>query len=352
MVIDAIDRPQRMRSTGVALRVAGRAGWRASYPAPMVDEQVADGPRIVRQPGLTWDRTADPGADPVLPQPSTRLSGPALGIDVGGTGVKAALVDLATAELLSARIRQKTPQPSTPEAVAQVIAEVVGRALEDQAVPDTLPVGCGLPGIVKAGRLASAANIDPGWVGWPATDNISAAVGRPVLIVNDADAAGLAEMAFGAARGRSGTVLLLTLGTGIGSALFVDGRLVPNTEFGHLEFHGQGAETLISGAARERRKLGWRTWAKQFNLYLSRIELYFSPDLIIFGGGVSKEWAKWGRFVKTRCEVVTATFLNTSGIIGAAYAAGAHAVGASGAHTDVPTGGGADGAAVVVPQDA
>jgi polyphosphate glucokinase len=301
---------------------------------------------------LPWDPLADPGADPEMPFPTSRLSGPALGIDVGGTGVKAALVDLGTAELLSVRVREKTPQPSTPEAVAEAIARVVERALEGMAVPDVLPVGCGLPGIVKAGRLASAANIDPGWVGWPATDNISAAVGRPVLIVNDADAAGVAELAFGAARGRTGTVILLTLGTGIGSALFIDGRLVPNTEFGHLEFHGHDAETLISGAARERRQLGWKTWAKQFNLYLSRLELYFSPDLFIFGGGVSKEYAKWGKLVKTRCEVVTATFLNTSGIIGAAYAAGAHVLGAGGTATAVRHAEPAAGVEILVPQDA
>ncbi|MET0772508.1 MAG: polyphosphate--glucose phosphotransferase [Candidatus Limnocylindrales bacterium] len=280
-----------------------------------------------RRRHLVWDPTADPGADPAMPSGTTLLSGPALGIDVGGTGVKAALVDLATAELLSPRVREKTPQPSTPEAVAEAIARVVERSIEGMDVPEVLPVGCGLPGIVKAGRLASAANIDPGWVGWPATDNISAAVGRPVLIVNDADAAGVAELAFGAARGRTGTVILLTLGTGIGSALFIDGRLVPNTEFGHLEFHGQDAETLVGGAARVRRQLGWKAWAKQFNLYLARLELYFSPDLFIFGGGVSKEYAKWGKLVKTRSEVVTAAFLNTSGIIGAAYAAGAHVLG-------------------------
>jgi polyphosphate glucokinase len=299
-----------------------------------------------------WDPTADPGADPAMPSPTTRPSGPALGIDVGGTGVKAALVDLRTAELLSPRVREKTPQPSTPEAVAEVIGRVVERALEGQHVPDVLPVGCGLPGIVKAGRLASAANIDPGWVGWPATDNISAAVGRPVLIVNDADAAGIAELAFGAARGRSGTVILLTLGTGIGSALFIDGRLVPNTEFGHLEFHGHDAETLVGGAARERRKLGWKAWAKQFNLYLSRLELYFSPDLFIFGGGVSKEYSKWARFVKARSEVVTATFLNTSGIIGAAYAAGAYVQGQRDAAASALVTEPASGVEVLVPRDA
>jgi polyphosphate glucokinase len=208
--------------------------------------------------------------------------------------------------------------------------------LADQQVPETLPLGCGLPGIVKDGRLASAANIDPAWVGWPATDNIGAAIGRPVLIINDADAAGMAELAYGGAAGRPGTVLLLTLGTGIGSALFIDGHLVPNTEFGHLEFHGHDAETLISGAARERRKLGWKAWIRQFNEYLARVELYFSPDLIILGGGVSKEWAKWGRLIKARAEVVTATFLNTSGIIGAAWAAGAVAATAASGAMDQP----------------
>lgn len=269
------------------------------------------------------DLDTDPGADPVVPMPGTRLTGLALGIDVGGTGVKAALVDLATAKLASARFRERTPQPSTPGAVAVTIASVVAKVLEGHDVPVDLPVGCGLPGIVKDGRLTSAANIDRGWIGWPATDNIGGAIGRPVLIINDADAAGLAELAYGAAEGRMGTVLLLTLGTGIGSALFIDGRLVPNTEFGHLEFHGHDAETLVGGAARERRQLGWKAWARQFNEYLARIELYFSPDLIILGGGVSKEWAKWGRLVKTRAEVVTATYLNTSGIIGAGYAAAA-----------------------------
>lgn len=271
--------------------------------------------------GLVVDPDADPGGDPVIPGPGTPATGVALGIDVGGTGVKAALVDLATAELVGTRIREKTPQPATPAAVSVTIASVVGRVLEGRDVPASLPVGCGLPGIVKDGRLASAANIDPGWIGWPATDNIGAAIGRPVLIINDADAAGMAEWGYGAAAGRMGTVLLLTIGTGIGSALFIDGHLVPNTEFGHLEFHGKDAETLVGGAARERRGLGWKVWTRQFNQYLDRVELYFSPDLIILGGGVSKEWAKWGRMLRTRAEVVTARFLNTSGIIGAAWAA-------------------------------
>ncbi len=279
--------------------------------------------------GQVWiDVDANPTGDPLIPDPGGSLAGVALGIDVGGTGVKAALVDLATARLAGPRIREKTPQPSTPEAVTATIAAVVAKVLMGQDMSDGLPVGCGLPGIVKDGRLASAANIDPGWVGWPATDNISEALGRQVLIVNDADAAGMAELAYGAAARRKGTVLLLTLGTGIGSALFIDGHLVPNLELGHLEFHGRDAETLVGGAARERRKLGWKAWAKQFNEYLSHIELYFSPDLIILGGGVSKEWSKWGRLIKTRAELTTARFLNTSGIIGAAWAAAA--IGGSG----------------------
>jgi polyphosphate glucokinase len=294
---------------------------------PRMSDEHHRGPTITTVGDLAIDPTARAGGDPVIPAPASRLHGLSLGIDVGGTGVKAALVDLATAELAGPRFRERTPQPSTPEAVATTIASVVAKVLAGRDLPDTLPVGCGLPGIVKDGRLASAANIDQRWIGWPATDNIGAAIGRKVIIINDADAAGMAELAYGAAEGRSGTVLLLTLGTGIGSALFIDGHLVPNTEFGHLEFHGQDAETLISGAARERRKLGWKAWMRQFNIYLARVELYFSPDLIIFGGGVSKEWSRWGRMVKTRADVVTARFLNTSGIIGAAWAAAAVAGG-------------------------
>ena len=188
-----------------------------------------------------------------------------------------------------------------------------------------LPVGCGLPGVVKSGRLQTAANIDPGWVGWPAEERIGAAIGRRTWIVNDADAAGLAEVAYGAGKGQRGVVLLLTIGTGIGSGLFVDGVLMPNTELGHLEFHGKDAETRISGAARERRHTSWRTWGREFNDYLARVERYLWPDLIILGGGVSKEYAKFAQYLQTRARLATAAYLNTSGIIGAAYAAAAAA---------------------------
>jgi polyphosphate glucokinase len=265
--------------------------------------------------------------DPFIPRPGTRLSGLGLGIDVGGTGVKAALVDLATAELLSNRERDKTPQPSVPEAVSEAIASVVGRVLAGRDVPDDLHVGCGLPGVVKNGRLTTAANIDPAWVDWPAEERISESLERRTMIINDADAAGLAEIAYGAGEGRHGTLLLLTLGTGIGSALFIDGQLVPNTELGHIEFHGKDAETLVSGAARDRRRMGWKRWAREFNAYLDQVELYLSPDLIILGGGVSKESAKWAKYISTKAELVLASYLNTSGIIGAAYAAAASKTG-------------------------
>jgi polyphosphate glucokinase len=248
--------------------------------------------------------------------------GVALGIDVGGTGVKAALVDLATAELVSTRVREKTPQPSTPESVLQTVVRVVERTLEGQAVPDDLPIGCGLPGVIKGGVMLTAANLDSGWVGFDAGRRISEVLGRQVHVVNDADAAGLAELAYGAAQGQRGTIVLLTIGTGIGSAIISDGRLVPNSELGHLEMRGRGAETLVSGAARERRKLGWKRWSREFNQYLGRVEFYSWPDLIILGGGVSKEWSRFARFLDTRAPVVQARFLNTSGIIGAAWAAG------------------------------
>lgn len=261
--------------------------------------------------------------DPPIPPPGTRPEGLALGIDVGGTGVKAALVDLATAELASPRIREKTPQPSDPEAVVAVIRSVVERTLADREVSDFLPVGCGLPGVVKDGRLTTAANIDPRWVGWPAQERISEAIGRPAMIINDADAAGLAEMAYGAGEGVPGTVLLLTIGTGIGSALFIDGALIPNTELGHIELRSKDAEARLSGAARERRGQGWKAWAREFDEYLGRLELYLQPDLFILGGGVSKEWSRFGTYLHRPTPIRTAAYLNASGIIGAAYAAAA-----------------------------
>ena len=252
--------------------------------------------------------------------PSTERS--AFGIDIGGTGIKGALVNLDSGELLSRRVRIDTPKPSTPEAVAQTVTELVGRVSAEHPLADDIPIGCGLPCVVKEGRVTTAANIDRSWIGQSVDDVIGDALGRRVRAINDADAAGLAEMRIGAGRDCAGTVLLLTIGTGIGSALFVDRRLVPNTELGHIELAGKDAETRLSGAARERRRLRWKAWAAEFNEYLARIEAYFWPDLIILGGGVSKSMSKYRDALETRAPIVAAQYLNTSGIIGAAmYAA-------------------------------
>lgn len=260
-------------------------------------------------------------APPAARSRAIPLTGLALGIDVGGTGVKAALVDLTTAELITSRVREKTPQPSTPEAVLETMSAVVERVLAEHAPVEALAVGCGLPGAIKQGHMRTAANLDKGWVDYDATSKISARLGRPVHIINDADAAGMAELAYGEAREQPGTVILLTVGTGIGSALISDGRLVPNTEFGHLIMRRKAAETLVGGAARVRRGLGWKRWAGEFNEYLAMLEFFTWPDRIILGGGVSKESPKYWKYLSTKAQLVQARFLNTSGIIGAAYAA-------------------------------
>lgn len=245
----------------------------------------------------------------------------ALGIDVGGTGVKAALVELATGNLISKRVRISTPKPATPDAVAQTIREVVDAVAAEQGFGPDIPAGAGLPCVVKHGLVMTAANIDKGWIGVNAEELIGGVLGRPVFAINDADAAAIAEARIGAGKGVAGTVILLTIGTGIGSGLLVDGHLVPNTEFGHLEFKGRDAETLLSGVARERRKLRWKAWAQEFNLYLSRLELYFAPDLFILGGGVSKVMDKYREYLVSVAPIVPAQYLNTAGIIGAAMAA-------------------------------
>jgi polyphosphate glucokinase len=250
------------------------------------------------------------------------LAGLALGIDVGGTGVKAALVDLATAQLVTARVREKTPQPSTPQAVIETIGTVVERVFSERQPDGEVPIGCGLPGAIKHGTMKTAANVDVAWIDFDATTHLAERLGRPVYVINDADAAGMAELAYGEAQGQPGTVILLTVGTGIGSALISEGRLVPNTEFGHLLMRNKGAETLVSGAARLRRKLGWKRWARDFNEYLAMLEFFLWPDRIILGGGVSKESARYWPYLRTNAELVKARYLNTSGIIGAAYAAG------------------------------
>jgi polyphosphate glucokinase len=259
--------------------------------------------------------------DPPTPPPGTRIQGRAVGIDVGGTGIKGALVDLGTGELASERIRVKTPRPGTPE---QILAEIEGLVERlGEAVTPGMPLGCGLPGVVKYGVLKTAANIDQSWIDFPISDELARRLGRPVLVLNDADAAGIAEMTYGAGEGVPGTVLLLTLGTGIGSALFIDGHLVPNTELGHLSLHGRDAEKRVSAVARERRKLDWKTWAREFNEYVALIEAHLWPDLILLGGGGAKELDKYHRHLVSRAPIKAAELLNLAGIVGVAYAAAA-----------------------------
>ena len=272
------------------------------------------------------EATTTPGPDPAAgdPVPDSAARSRAIGIDVGGTGVKAAVVDLATGEMVSPRIRERTPQPATPEAVIETVGRIVDRLGEGGHLNPAMPAGAGLPGVVKHGRLLTAANIDARWVDFPAQATLEERLGRPVRLINDADAAGLAEVAFGAAKDIPGTVMLLTIGTGIGSALLIDGTLLDSTEFGHVPYRRRDAELWISGAARERRAIGWRRWAGEFSEYLALLDRWFWPDLIILSGGVSKEYAKYGKWLKSRAPIVTARFLNTSGIIGAALAAGGH----------------------------
>ena len=240
-----------------------------------------------------------------------------LGIDIGGTGVKAAPVDTTSGELIAERQKIETPQPSTPEAVADVVQQLV------TAFQWTGSAGITFPGVVVDGVIRTAANLDHGWIGVDAVKIFGAATKLPVTVLNDADAAGIAEMTFGAGKGVRGTVLLLTLGTGIGSALFIDGTLVPNTEFGHIQIRGKDAEKRASEHAREEHDLSWGVWAGRVDEYLGQMEGLLSPDLIIIGGGVSKKSDKFlPRLTGLRAKVVPAAMLNDAGIVGAAMAVG------------------------------
>jgi polyphosphate glucokinase len=238
-----------------------------------------------------------------------------LGIDVGGSGVKGAPVDLTAGALAEERHRIATPHPADVNNLVAAVAEVAGR------FPGADRVGITFPGVVVAGVVRTAANVDGSWIDAPAADLFSAAVGHPVVVLNDADAAGVAEMAFGAGKGQPGTTLMLTFGTGIGSALFLDGRLVPNTELGHLELHGHDAELKASDRAREVEDLDWKHWAHRVETYLRHVEGLLQPDLIIIGGGVSKKSDRFLPHVSTRTPVVPAGLQNNAGIIGAALAA-------------------------------
>jgi polyphosphate glucokinase len=239
-----------------------------------------------------------------------------IGVDIGGSGIKAGVVDSRRGVLVGERVRVPTPQPATPEAVVAATAEVVASLGPDQG-----PIGVGVPGPIVGGRVMMMANMDESWVGEPASQLFTAAVGRPVTVLNDADAAAVAEMRFGAGKGVRGTVLVLTLGTGIGSALFVDGVLVPNLELGHIEIRGKDAERRASAGARERRGLSYVDWAPLLDEYLDRIDRLIWPDLIILGGGISKRAEKFLPLLTARPPVVAAALRNEAGIVGAALRA-------------------------------
>jgi len=238
-----------------------------------------------------------------------------LGIDIGGSGIKGAPVNTETGQLLAERLRFPTPQPATPQAVANVVKELVNTFKWNGNV------GCGFPAVVRDGVVRTAANIDSKWIGTPINKLFADKTSLKFNVLNDADAAGLAEIQFGAGRDRKGVVMIVTVGTGIGSAIFIDGKLVPNTELGHIYLEDREAEEYASDATRKIENLSWPKWAKRFNKYLQHLEMLFWPDLIIIGGGVSKKQDKFLKYIELNCEVTEARLLNHAGIIGAALAA-------------------------------
>jgi polyphosphate glucokinase len=229
--------------------------------------------------------------------------------------MKGALVDTSTGELLTERQRVPTPQPATPKAVGKVVGELCAQAGGPRLVGTTFPA------IIQHGVARSAANVDHAWIGTDVDKIFTEASGADVYVLNDADAAGLAEVRFGAARGVNGLVIVLTFGTGIGSGIFVDGRLVPNTELGHLELDGKDAERRAAASARERENLSFEEWAKRVNRYLQHVEALFTPDLFVLGGGVSKRSEKWVPLLDVKTPIRIAQLLNNAGIVGAAIAA-------------------------------
>ncbi len=237
------------------------------------------------------------------------------GLDIGGSGIKGAPVDTRTGKLVGERIRVPTPRAGRPDDVVATAVKVISRAGWDG------PVGVGFPGVVKEGVVHTAANVDKAFIGFDLGERLRRELGSPVRIVNDADAAGLAEVRWGAGVGVEGVVLMLTLGTGIGSALVRDGRLVPNTELGHLELDGHDAERRASDAARKREDLSWEQWAERVQAYLRHVDGLLWPDLVVLGGGVSKKADRWLHRLDVRPELRTAELLNDAGIVGAALLA-------------------------------
>ena len=243
------------------------------------------------------------------------IAQPVLGIDIGGSGIKGALVDIGEGRLAGDRHRIDTPQPAAPDAVGRVVADIV------QHFGYQGTVGITFPAVVRSGVTYTAANVDDAWIGFHAKEHFEDVLGLEVTVLNDADAAGVAEVAFGAGRGVDGTIFVLTFGTGIGSAVFVNGELLPNTELGHIELDGREVEPWASDRARRDEGLSWKKWATRVEAYLDYLDRLFSPDLFILGGGVSKKAGKFLDKLSTRARVVPAELQNEAGIVGAAYAA-------------------------------
>jgi polyphosphate glucokinase len=242
----------------------------------------------------------------------------AIGIDIGGTGIKGALVDTKKGSLIGERVRFATPEGGSPEDIAKVVQDLI-RSLS--GAKHSTPVGICFPAVVIHGTTMSAANVSKEWIGLDAARLFSNALGRHVHVVNDADAAGIAEVKFGAAKKRKGLVIMTTLGTGIGTAIFIDGKLVPNAELGHLEIDGVDYETKASYAAKEREDLSWTSWAERLQKYYGKLEALFSPDLIIVGGGVSKNHEQFLPKINLRAQLIPALKRNNAGILGAAWLA-------------------------------
>jgi polyphosphate glucokinase len=238
-----------------------------------------------------------------------------LGLDFGGSSVKGAVVDVETGTLEGEIASVPTPQPSTPAAVVVAMGTLAAR------LPSTGPIGCGYPGVVTHGRTRTAANVDESWIGADATGLIERALGRRAIVLNDADAAGIAEMKWGAGRGENGLCMMLTFGTGIGSALFLDGRLVPNTELGHVEMHGMDAEDWASARVRTQLNLDWPAWIARVNEYLDYLHRLFWPDVFILGGAVSARYGEFASLLRAPAEIRPAQFAGQAGVIGAALAA-------------------------------
>lgn len=235
-----------------------------------------------------------------------------LGVDIGGSGIKGAVVNTVTGELLQERFRLETPIPATPQAVASTVKQLV------QHFEWKSKIGVGFPAVIRKGIAKTAANVDASWVNIDVDKLISETTGCETNVINDADAAGIAEMKFGIGKNKKGVVLMITVGTGIGSALFYDGKLIPNTEYGHLFYKGEVAEKFCSDSARKKIDLKWDEWAKRFNLFLKHLERTISPDLIIIGGGVAKKQEKYFHLLSLDTEIKIATLENNAGIVGAA----------------------------------